>query len=200
MILPHRLTSFLLIAAITASTHAVNSLYCAQKSGYISLGMTVDQVIQACGLPQHRHESTTNAVRRLHVEQLMYVAAGAPTAFYGPWSLPGSNTTMGRPQSFNSSSGGADLQVDVTNNTVISIKLNGGSTRAFSLCGGRHIEVGSPAGLVYAACGNPATSNHTYIDVPIPSTQKPQIWIYQSNAYQTADRLTFVNGKLQSIN
>ena len=166
---------------------AAQSLYCPQNHGYISLGMTPDQVIAACGQPLSQQESNQPIYQKIPVQQLIYNNQGTSTAFYGVWNIP-------------TGSGGAQLQIDILNNKVQAIKLNGADNNAFSICGGKSIQVGDPANKIYNACGNPDVINNTFTKVPSPTKQTPQIWIYQPGQYQPSVSLTFVNGQLQSIN
>lgn len=166
---------------------ADQSIYCPQNHGYINIGMTADQVIAACGQPLSKQISNRPIMQQVPVQQLLYNNQGSKTAFYGVWSLPvGTNS-------------GAQLEVDIVNNKVSSVRLNGSNTNAFSICGGTSVQVGDPVSKVYGACGNPALVNNTFINQPIETNQKPEIWIYQVDQYQSPINLTFVNGKLQSI-
>jgi hypothetical protein len=167
---------------------AVDSMYCPQNHGYINLGMSPDQVIAACGQPLSKQQSKTPLMQKVPVLQLMYNSQGAQKAFYGVWSLPvGTNS-------------GAQLQVDVINNKVSGVHLNGESANAFSICSGTMVQIGDPVGRVYSACGNPSLVNNTYVNQPVQSNQPPEVWTYQVDQFQAPFNLTFVNGKLQSIN
>ncbi len=182
-----RLAVLLITCGLATGLFAAQSVYCPQNHGYINLGMSVDQVIAACGQPLGKQQSNKPAMQQVPVLQLLYNNQGSQTAFYGVWALPvGVNT-------------GAQLQVNVINNKVSSIQLNGSNSNEFSICGDTSIQVGDPVTKVYNACGNPSTTNSTYTNQAIPSQQKPEIWVYQADAYQPPMRLTFVNGKLQSI-
>lgn len=169
------------------SLMADQSFYCPQNHGYINLGMTPDQVIAACGQPASQQDSQDPVYQKVPVQQLFYNNQGTGSAFYGTWNLSTGND-------------GAQLQVDVLNNKVKAIKVNGSESNAFSICKGANIQVGDPVGKVYGACGSPSITNSTYTNVPIQSAQKPVIWVYQPGQYQPSVTLTFVNGKLQSIN
>lgn len=188
-------------AFISPSYAAPQSVYCPQKSGYINVGMTPDQVIAACGVPISQQQSNNPAMQQIPVQQLYFNNQGQSTAFYGVWAIPGGSGNYGMFQPFNSNNGGGgvQLQVDVTNGQVKGIKVNGSDTNAFSLCGGTNITVGDPASKVYNACGTPTLSNNTFINQPIPSQQKPIIWTYKPDPYGPTVTLTFVNGKLLSI-
>jgi hypothetical protein len=177
----------LLSCTVSFNLMAQQSFYCPQNHGYINLGMTLDQVIAACGQPLRQHESEQPVYEKIPVQQFIYNNQGTSTAFYGVWNIP-------------TGSGGVPLQVDVLNQKVQAIKLNGSDNNAFSVCGGRAIQVGDPVVKLYRACGNPDVINNTFTQIPIQSSQKPLIWTYQSGTYQTPFTLTFINGKLQSIN
>ncbi|KGP63388.1 hypothetical protein EP47_02235 [Legionella norrlandica] len=175
------------------------SLYCPQNHAYINVGMSMDQVIAACGEPLSKQDSNQPLLQKIPVQQLIYNNLGSTdglysgslnvptgTAFYGVWNIP-------------TGSSGIQLEVDILNNKVQALKVNGGDTNAFSLCGDTSIQVGDPASKVYGACGSPNLVNNTYINQPVPTATKPQIWVYQPGPYQPAFSLTFVDGKLQSI-
>lgn len=195
------LLQLLLLNGLTLTAWAApQSVYCPQKSGYINLGMTPDQVIAACGQPLSQQQSNQPAMEKVPVQQVFFNNQGQSTAFYGVWAIPGGSGNYGSYQpSANSGGNGVQLQVDISNNQVRAVKLNGSDTNAFSICGGANINVGDPASKVYSACGTPTLVNTTYINVPIQSAQKPQVWIYPMGQYQQPMTLTFVNGHLQSI-
>lgn len=182
-----RIVSIIGLMALSCNGFTAQSLYCPQKAGYINVGMTPEQVTAACGEPLSKQESNNPVMQKVPVQQLFFNNQGSSTAFYGVWSLPvGTNS-------------GTQLQVDVIDNKVYGVKLNGSDTNAFSICGGTSIQVGDPVGKVFGSCGNPSLVNNTYINQPVATAQKPQIWIYQPGQYQPPVTLTFVDGKLQSI-
>lgn len=164
------------------------SLYCPQNHAYINVGMTQDEVIAACGQPISQQDSNQPALRKIPVQQLIYNNKGSETAFYGIWNMPTGDT------------GGAQLEINIVDQKVRSIKLNGSDSNAVSLCGSTSIQAGDPVEKVYYSCGTPSVTNNTYINEVVPTAEKPQIWIYQPGQYQSAVTLTFVDGKLQSIN
>lgn len=179
---------------------AAESFYCPQHSGYINIGMTEDQVISACGAPLSKQTSNTPVMQKIPVKQVIYNNQGAKTAFYGQWALPiGQSNYAGLVPFGGNSGGGAQLQVNIINDKVSSVSLNGANTNAFSICGNTSISVGDPANKVYGACGTPSLVNKSYINQAIPSSTKPEIWVYQPGQYQPPLSLTFVDGKLQSI-
>ncbi|MBA4695958.1 MAG: DUF2845 domain-containing protein [Legionella sp.] len=177
-----------LLIIVPLPAMAEDTIYCPQNHAYIRLGMTTNEVISACGQPLKKQESNRPLMRKIPVLQLIYNAQGSQNAFYGVWSLPvGVNS-------------GVQLEVEVTNDKVSSVQLNGSSTQAITICGGNMIQIGDPVNKVYSYCGSPSLANNTYINQPIPSEEMPQIWTYQVDAYQPPYTLTFLNGHLQEIN
>lgn len=181
-------TSIAGLLLLSCSAWSAQSLYCPQRSGYINVGMSQEQVIAACGQPLSKQDSNTPVMRRVPMLQLVYNNQGAPQVSYGNISI-----------NVATNNSGAQLQVNVINNKVASIVMNGNATNAFSICGGANIAVGSPVSTVYNACGSPALTNQSFVYQAIPSVTKPQIWLYQPGQYQRTVSLTFVDGKLQSI-
>ncbi|KTD82613.1 DUF2845 domain-containing protein [Legionella waltersii] len=189
----------LLLMLIPCMASAAQSFYCPQNHAYINIGMSSDQVIAACGQPASIQESDQPIMQKVPMQQLIFNnlssndsdftgSLNTPTnsAFYGVW-----NVSTG----YN----GVQVQVDIVDNKVKSISVNGGGSNALSLCSGANIQVGDPASKVYGACGSPNVTNNSYINVPIPSQTRPQIWIYKPDPYQPSFSLTFIDGKLQSI-
>ena len=163
-------------------------VYCPNKSGYIQVGMSADQVLAACGNPTSHTEMNTQAMQNLPIKQILFNNQGSSSAFYGVWNLSTSST------------GTASLEVDIVNNAVYALKLNGSTINSTSLCQGQTINVQDPEVKVYNLCGTPSSINNTFITVPVPSQTKPQQWFYQSSPYQPSLRLLIVDGKLISIN
>ncbi|MGC1183487.1 DUF2845 domain-containing protein [Legionella sp.] len=163
------------------------SLYCPQNHAYINIGMTPDQVIAACGQPVSQQESNQPVTQKIPVQQLIYNNKGTTTVFYGVWNIPTGN-------------GGAQLEINIVDRKVKSIKLNGSDSNAISICGGNNFQIGDPIDKVYYSCGSPSITNNTFINEIVPSAQKPQVWIFQPDQYQPSVTLTFVDGRLQSIN
>jgi len=175
------------IAIITTGVHATDAFYCPQKHGYVKIGMTQDQVMNTCGPPSLKQEVTQPVTQKVPVTQLIYNHQGTNKAFYGVWELPIGN-------------GGARLEVDVVNEKVYSVRMNSNSTTSFSVCDGQNINVGDPASSVYDFCGNPSIVNQTFINRVVPGDHKVERWIYKSDQFQSSFSLTFINGKLKSIN
>ena len=171
---------------------SVDSMYCPQRQGYINVGMTDTQIINACGQPIVKQTSSKAVVEKIPVTQLIYTTLnqGGPYAgvdnMYQRWSLP-------------SGSAGTNLTVSIRDNKIAGITINGSGTNAATICGGINLQMGDAVNKVYSACGTPSLVNQTYINQPVSKNQHPEIWIYQVNPYQPSFILTFINGKLQSI-
>lgn len=186
-----------------------DSIYCPQGSQYVSIGMTVDQVIDACGTPVNKRELDTPATKRIPVTQLVYNSQGGQSSPYaGQWQNPKYSYNNYDPHSafygvwtidtgFGS---GARVEIDIADNKVLGIKLNGDATNSLSTCGSVSINPGDPASKVYGSCGNPSFVNNTFIEIPIDSATNPQVWTFQAGQFQPVITLTIVDGKLQSIN
>ncbi|MBI2785056.1 MAG: DUF2845 domain-containing protein [Legionella longbeachae] len=162
------------------------SYYCPQNHAYIQIGMTPDQVIAACGQPVSQQETNQPVLQKVPVQQLIYNNLGTSTAFYGVWNLP-------------TGSGGVQLEIDIVDQKVRAIKLDGANSNAVSVCQGVNIQAGDPAQKVFYSCGNPSMVNNSYINEVVPTTEKPKIWVFQPGQYQSPVTMTFVNGKLLSI-
>ena len=181
------------IMMLSLAAQSADSIYCAQQHGYINVGMTQDQVVAACGKPLIKRDSkVTQVVEKIPVTQLIYTTLNQGGVYpginnmYQRWSLPSGST-------------GVNLQVNIIDQKITSVNINGSSTNAASICGGISLQVGDDISRVYSACGNPSLVNQTYINQPVPKTLNPEVWVYQVNKYQPPFSLTFVNGNLQSI-
>ncbi|MFC3908538.1 DUF2845 domain-containing protein [Legionella dresdenensis] len=181
---------------------AAQSIYCPQNHGYINVGMTEAQVVAACGQPLSKQESNKPVMVQVPMLQLYFNNQGANRAFYGVWAIPigiGNPNRSGYKPFGGNSGGGVKVETDIVDNKVKAIRINGTDVNAFSVCRGTNIQVGDQVGMVYGACGTPSLINRTFIYQPVPSRNKPQIWVYQASQYQSPMSLTFVDGKLQSI-
>jgi len=175
---------------------ADGSLFCPKHYGYIQPGMTKNEVIAACGEPVSKQESNRPITEKVPMLQMFYNNMGTPQVQPSPVT-PNSiyHGLYTNPISIS----GAQLQIEIVDNKVYNVLLNGSDTNAFSICSGTYIEKGDPVGKVYGACGSPELTNKTYVDAIIPSNKKPEIWIYQLDQYQPSVRMTFVDGKLHAI-
>lgn len=182
----------LLLLINTCDSALADGVYCPQNAGYINIGMSAEQVLAACGEPLSRQQPNTTVTQQVPVTQLMFTNLNT-----GNWTYPGLNLQFSM-WGLSNGQTGTNLEVDLINNKVSAVNINGTNTNAVSLCG-PSIKIGAPASSVYAACGTPAQVNNTFINQSIPSNSKPEVWIYQLNQYQTPISLTFVDGKLQSI-
>lgn len=196
MTLTHGLIAVFL-ASVYSATFGASTLFCPQHYGNIALGMTQAQVISACGEPLKKQESNKPVMRRVPMQQMTFNNAGTPKAtnyvpvssnalYYGLWNNPVAIS-------------GAQLKVDVVDNKIYGIQLNSTDGNSFSICGGLQVTVGDPIGKLYGACGAPLLTNNTFIEQVVETDKPPEVWIYSMGQYQPPVSLTFVNGKLQSI-
>lgn len=173
---------------------AEDNFYCSKNHAYISVGMTQDQVLASCGSPSTVQDSGRSVVQQIPMTQLIYTSINKGAVFFYPgidplytmFSLPSGST-------------GNTVEVDLVNNQVSSIKINGSSTNALSMCKKGKVQIGDDINAIYNACGAPDNINNTYVNRPVPKSQHPQVWVYEAQNYQPGFTLTFVNGILQSI-
>lgn len=194
------------------AAYSVDNFYCPTNHGFIQIGMSQAQVLTACGNPTVKKQSVQPATRKVPVLQLIYNNKDTRNAFYGYWNLSVSQSS------------GSQLQIDIVQNKVYSIMMNGESTNATSLCtahnppipmqgmAGRSqaaslstqyeaepISVGDSASKAYMLCGNPSTTNNSYVNAILSTTEPTYIWTYDLGPYQPGFTLTFVGNQLVSI-
>ena len=185
---------FVLTAALYPfMSFSADSLYCPAQQNYIHPGMTTDQVMTLCGQPMSRQTSSdVQVIKKTPVTQLIYTTLNPGSvysgldSYYTMWSLP-------------SGSQGTSLRINVVNDKVTAVDINGTDTNVMTLFNGGNIQVGDDINKVYSVCGDPSLTNQTFINQPIPNNSHPEVWSYQFEPYQPTIHLTFINGKLQSI-
>jgi hypothetical protein len=177
----------LIINLYSLIVFADEPMYCPGRSKYINVGMTVAQLKDACGEPTAVQELDHPATKKVQVKQLMFNAIGSKTAFYGVWAVRSGVDT------------GAQLEIDVIDTQIVAIKINDENVNATTLCQNQTITVKDPVFKAVNLCGNPSTSNMTYVNMPIPGSSKPQVWTYQSTPYQPTMTFTIVDGKVVSM-
>ncbi len=192
-----KLKKFLVTATLLILANvslADDSFYCAKNHAYINVGMTQDGVLAACGSPTSISDSGNSVVQQIPMTQLIYTDINKGAVFFYPgidkvyslFSLPSGST-------------GNIIEIDIINDQISAIKINGASSNALSMCKQGSVQIGDNTNAIYNACGAPDNINKTYVNRPVPKQQKPQVWIYESQNYQPGFTLTFVNGILQSI-
>ncbi len=183
---------FILGSILSCTVNAAQSFYCPQKHAYINVGMTMGEVTSACGDPAYKRRTNNPVVQKIPVTQLMYTTLNPGSVYpgwttvYNQWSLPSGST-------------GTSVQVDIINNKITGIKINGSNTNAMTICSGVPVQIGDDSNSVYSACGTPSMVNQSYINKSVPESSQPEVWVYQLDQYQAPISLTFVNGALQSI-
>lgn len=191
-----RLSSLLitgLISSLPLSVYAVDGIYCPQKQGYVKVGMSVEQVLSACGQPTVKEKSKKPLMEQVKVMQMIYTNLNTGAVYsglnnvYNMWSLP-------------SGSLGLTLQVDIIDNKVSGININGASNNSMSLCKNEFIQIGDPVNKVFSYCGSPGNISENFISRPVDSKSKPEVWYYQIDKFQPIIMLTILNGQLITIN
>lgn len=178
------------MSSVAMQAFADESVFCPSKNGYITVGMTVDQVRNACGAPTSVAKSDKPFMEKVEVTQYIFNNQGTQKGFYGVWAMPVATSASGN--------GGVKLAVNVIDDKIDSINLDGNGVNAFSICG-RNLQVGDDAMGLQNACGTPSLVNKTFEMKPVPSRTKPETWFYKAGEYLPTLSLTFVDGKLQSI-
>jgi len=203
---PYAVMTMTCLLVIPIGFVSAGSSYCPQGHTFIQIGMTANEILGACGQPTQKIVSQQPITEKIPVTQLIYTAISQPNPapgqvsavsdnwypgledIYSQWSLPTAAN-----ESFK-------LEVDIIHNKVSAIRMNGGGSNAMSMCAGQPFQVGDDLSAVYASCGSPETTNTTYKNATIPSKKKPEVWVYEVDQYSPKLRLTFIDGKLQSIN
>lgn len=196
------------ICSLSSSVFALDNLYCAQGNGVVKLGMTTDEVRQACGIPLTMQTNNARIVKKQPITRLSYNDLSQGAVYY--WDLNKVYHIFSIPSNQSKS----NLTIDIMDNKVKSVYLNGGSINGTGACnfkgattfGGPPgptnetvISVGDPVDKVYMACGSPDYQDDTFIEVPIPSSDKPEVWIYKLDSFNPSYRLTFIQGILKGI-
>lgn len=182
----------IIIFFMTSSLYAMQSFYCPSGSAYIRIGMTMQEVEKACGPPTRKDQTNNPVTTRVPVKQMIYTTLNKgpfyPTmdSMYTMWSLPSGST-------------GLTMQVTIQHGKVSSVELNQGSQNASTICKNGSVHVGDTEQDVVDSCGMPDMVNNTFVKEPVPSQNAPKIWLYQFDNYQPILKLTFAQGKLQSI-
>ena len=186
---------------------AMDGFYCAQKHSFIHVGMTIDEVLQNCGMPQMRQEGG-NIVRNQPVTRLSYNNMYKGPVYY--WDLNKVYQIFSIPSSANYSS----VTVDIVDNKVRSVLLNGNSVQGTTACqypgttqfggnpsysNGSTIAVGDSYEQILSACGSPDYTDQTFTPIPVSKSDKPELWIYKVDQYNPSYHLIFTNGVLREI-
>jgi hypothetical protein len=182
------------VSLLPFAADAAQSIYCPQNAGYINVGMTESEVIGACGQPLSKQKPMTPIMQKVPAKQLIYTALNTGSVY------PGLNATYYQQWSMPSGTSGINLNIQIINNKVSGVSINGSSTNAMSVCSGVSIVAGDSVNKVYSACGSPSMVNNTFINQLLPPESTSEVWVYQVDQYQAPISLTFVDGKLQSIN
>lgn len=177
--------SFLFPLALLSSNSFADT-YCPSKGGYIKIGMTTDEVIQACGQPESVQKKRVYPTRNVAAQQLVY-NFGEGTGGLGNMTFTTGTNYAG------------SLMVNMFANKIKDITLNGKSVQGASVCPGGMIKVGDNANVVQNACGNPNIKNHSFQKIPNGKAVNEETWTIKSSDYGPTLTLVFYNGTLQSV-
>lgn len=167
------ITAMLLICTI--SSHA-NPFFCPSTRKFVKPGMSIVQVASDCGEPTTKEENRQQATRRVPIQQIFYQFGG-----------PAGNLPL-------------NLIVVVKNGKIESMEFAGQGVNSASVCpGGIPVGVGDRAEKLIGTCGEPLTTNETYVDEPTGNLDNVEIWFYDFGQFQTKATFTFTNGVLTSI-
>lgn len=176
-------------------TALADPFYCTQNNQYINVGMTIPEVLQACGKPQEVKTSKKMGTTRIMMTQMVFTIATNITRVYSGTVTPGIQSGA-----FNVNTGPtATAVVNVVDGKIKSISLNGTNTESISLCGGSPFGVGDDAQLSVDSCGDPSSINDTYMTVSTGQPVQIESWKYQPDNYQPPFTLIFADGVLNKI-
>ena len=200
-------TAIFLSLSLSFPIFAMDGFYCAQKHTYIRVGMTAEEVLSNCGAPQ-MHQQGGNIVRNVPVTRLSYNNMYKGPVYY--WDLNKVYHIFSIPSSSNNST----VTVDIVDNKVRSVNLNGNGVQGTTACqypgstqfggnpsysNGAPISVGDSYEDVLHACGTPDYTDETFTQVPVSKSDRPELWIYKLDQYNPSYHLTFIQGILKDV-
>lgn len=166
-----------LFVSILFVCSCVNALICPKTFTQIRAGMTLDQVLNACGEPTSKQEK----------DDVLYSAEKIEYWSYLRLQPVGYNDTP-RPE----------MSFGIEKDKVVSITVGGQTMNSTLACGGYNVKVGDSSAAVSGACGYPSSTQEgtsrkggDYI--------KTNVWMYKFDEYRPAVTLTFQKGVLTSI-
>ncbi len=189
-----KLIVLLALSAVSPMVWA-DAFYCTENNQYISPGMSMDDVEQACGAPDSTQKTQQSVTKQVPVQQLTFNIATSTFGNYQGTVTPGiqsSNIQINTGQL-------TTVVVESSNNRITSISVNGTSAQSLSMCGGGTFGVGDPPSMAVNSCGNPVAENDTYKNVSTGQEEPVEIWSYIPTDYQPPFQLIFVNGQLKQV-
>lgn len=176
--------NFALISLLSFASpiFAANSYFCAGTSNYAVIGNTMAQVLANCGQPKTVTQNTTPSSQPTQVTQWVY-------NYQNNSQLRKLNTPNYQL---------AALIVNMVNNKVVSILVNGQNVSSTNFCGANiKLNVGDSNLKVRQICNAPSQIQQVTQDIAQPSITTVN-WTYQSE-FQAPVTMTFQDGILQSI-
>jgi hypothetical protein len=207
-----RKTLSIVIASCLSGTlyaKAIDGFFCPQSNTNVRNGMSIDDVLQACGKPQAQSDPDQQITKNVPVTRINYNNLNRGPLYF--WKLDNVYSLFSQP------SGGQTnrLAVLVVDGKIKSLILNGAEVKTTDACsqiGGTSygtgasspspdatLSVGDSASNVLNYCGSADLEEQSYMPVPVPKNEQPQQWTYKVDQYHPAYTLTFVKGILQSI-
>ncbi len=182
--------------AFSSIGFATDSFYCPKTYQFIQIGMSADAVISHCGNPTSKAVSNQPVQNKVPMTQLIFNSMGSKVT-------PVINTQFIQQSQSNVRFGidnGVNIEIDIVDNKVQDIKMNGNSTNSFSLCNETLIQVGDPISMVNLNCPNPSVVNQTFLLKNVQTQNKPELWTYQFDSFSPPLQLLMVDGVLNQIN
>jgi hypothetical protein len=175
-------TLALICLALSPAAHAATQYFCPSSNQYINLGASIAEARAKCGPPHTATTSPYTLKKTRLVDQWVYN--------YQPNTILRFGTIHTRK--------GA-LVVNFINNKVIEILVNGHSVASTNFCSNNlPVKVGDNNLTIRQLCDQPTIIQKTKQTISQQKTQKV-VWTYQANDYIPANTLTFISGKLVSI-
>lgn len=188
------ITCFLLLYSMMAFSEGDQSMYCPKGATYISPGMNIMSVKEACGTPVSATTTKKPATKKASILQWTFRIRAS---HYQPGQLP-----IIRHSNAKFTAGGLDqptLIVTFENDKVVDVNVNGQSMPQSTMCDGNSVQVGDNTSAVENACGPPFYTNRSFREVPTGQEVKVEVWTVKVGPYQSTATLTFENGVLKSI-
>ena len=199
---------FVLISFLPLNVLAGKGFYCSKKNDFIQVGMTSAHVLESCGSPKSVVKGDAIG-KKVPVTRLSYnnlykgpVYYRDLTKVYDIFSLP-------------SYSNNGNVIVDIVDGKAKTITLNGVKVAGTNACqyaggstkfggnqsysNGSAINAGDSYQSILKQCGMPDSIDNTFLRIPVPKEENPEIWIYKFDDYSSAYQLTFINGILKEI-
>ena len=168
---------------LSANAYALNSYFCSKTNNYIQVGDTMNQVFAKCGAPLSSKDVQNAPTVPTQVTQWIYNYQN------NSFIRTGQNTVQN-----------SALIVNMVNNKVISILVNGQNVQTTKFCSANlPISIGDSNLYIRQLCNTPSQMQVVTQNIQQPQTTQT-IWTYQQQQFSPAVTLTFENNVLTSMN